>query len=117
MATKPRLQWRFRRLRRYLPNLFVDVGKGAEDSVLLAGSGRTGTTWASNVLNWRNDYRYLYEPFHGGHVELTSSFTPHKYLRPDDDDPRYVQPARRIFTGRIRNWWIDQLNRAPYARK
>jgi len=117
MATKHGLQWRFGRLQRYVPRIIIDAGKGVEDSVLLAGGGRTGTTWAANILNWRNDYRLMYEPFNSGHVGATASFTQHLYLRAGNDDPRYVEPARRVFTGRIRNWFVDEHNRVFYARK
>ena len=117
MAGETRLHWRLRRLRRFVPRLIIDAGKGVEDSVLLVGGGRTGTTWVSNVINWRNNYRYMYEPFHGGNVQISADFTPHIYLRPDNADPRYLEPARRIFTGQIRDWWIDHQNRRIYARK
>jgi len=93
------------------------MGGDQTDSIFIAGSGRAGTTWLSDILNWRNEYRNMYEPFHGGRVPNCAAFRPLQYLRPTNNDPRYVVPARRVFTGRIRNGWIDQYNRRIFARK
>ena len=118
MATlRAALQWRMRGLGKRVPRLLFDAGGDHTDSILIAGGGRTGTTWLLDILNWRNDYRTMYEPFNSGHVPVCGAFSSHQYLRPDDDDPRYLEPARRVFTGRIRNSWIDQYNRRFLARK
>lgn len=105
-------------MRRFkLPHIFFDAGRDHRDSVLLAGGGRSGTTWLSDVLNWRNGYRVMYEPFHAKRVPICAAFRPHQYIRPDNDDVRYLEPARQIFTGRIHNGWVDQQTRGIFARK
>lgn len=93
------------------------MGGDQKDSIFIAGSGRAGTTWLSDVLNWRNEYRNMYEPFHGVRVPSCAAFRPLQYLRPTNDDPRFIVPARRVFSGHIRNSWIDQYNRRIFARK
>jgi len=97
--------------------LFLDLGGGPEDCVLLAGSGRSGTTWVGDILNYRNGFRTLFEPFFRRRVPLVAHFRPRQYLAPDDGDERYVEPARRIFSGRIRNAFVDSLNTRRIARK
>jgi len=38
----------------------VDWAKN--DVVFVSGSGRSGTSWLANLCNYRNDFRYLFEP-------------------------------------------------------
>lgn len=96
---------------------FLDVGGGPEDCVLLAGSGRSGTTWVGDVLNYRNEYRTLFEPFWRKKVPLVAHFRARQYLAPGCVDPAYVEPASRILSGRIRNEFVDSLNTKWIARK
>jgi hypothetical protein len=55
--------------------------------------------------------------FHPYKVPLCAAFRYRQYLRPDNDDPRYVDPARAILSGRVRNDWIDQFNRRVFSRR
>jgi hypothetical protein len=88
------------RLDRLLGGLYVDLGKGDHrGSVFLAGTGRSGTTWLSDVVNHRGGYRYVFEPFHPGKVEAFAHFRPRQYLRPDDRREEFLGPARRVLTG------------------
>jgi hypothetical protein len=91
--------------------LYWDRGAGYENTILLAGQGRSGTTWVSEIVNYRNEYRVVDEPFHPGRLALTRPLPPRPYLRPDDEDPRYLDPARAIFSGRVRSLWVDRYNR------
>ncbi|MBC5827098.1 MAG: sulfotransferase domain-containing protein [Candidatus Eremiobacteraeota bacterium] len=91
--------------------LYIDVNRDYRASCLLAGSGRSGTTWAAELLNFDNFYRYVSEPFNRGHVSLCKNFALRQYLRPDDDAPAFLEPARAIFSGRVRNDWTDSQNR------
>jgi hypothetical protein len=71
----------------------------------------------SDVINYRSDYRYMYEPFHPNIVPEVRAFRYWQYLRPDNDDPKYIEPARTVFSGRIRNDWVDAYNKRLIARK
>lgn len=79
------------------------------DPIWLVGAGRSGTTWASNILNYRNQYRYLFEPFHPMFVDATRAFRAYHYLRPDE--PQLVAIAAQVFTGRIQHPRIDKYTR------
>jgi hypothetical protein len=47
-------------LSRLLGGIYIDLGKGNHrDAVFLAGSGRSGTTWLSEVVNYKGGYRYI----------------------------------------------------------
>lgn len=99
------------RLRReVMGRVYVDRGGGPENTVLLGGSGRSGTTWLSEVINFDHHYRYLFEPFHPGYVPEWSAFPERRYLRPTDRQADGIETVERILSGRIRNRWVDAYN-------
>jgi len=103
---------------RLLGGLHVDLGKGDHrSSVFLAGSGRSGTTWVSKMINHRNGYRFVFEPFNPSKVRILRHFRRKQYLRPDDRREEYLGPARTILTGELRNPWADRFNRKFVARQ
>ena len=89
-----------------------DVNTGLSATTFVAGTGRSGTAWAANIINYDHRARYMFEPFNPYRVQACASFRYRQYLRPDDDQRRFVDPARLILTGRVENEWIDQFNRA-----
>ena len=86
-------------------------------TVILAGMGRSGTTWVSDIINCDNQYRYIFEPFNSREVEMATPFKHKLYLRPDNREPKYVEPATKIFLGDIRNKWTDMFNRKFIVRQ
>lgn len=97
-------------------HLHLDLGDHRR-AVFLAGSGRSGTTWAEDVINYRGDYRVMFEPFHPGKVSLVADWNPRQYIRPQDRSPRFLTPARRILDGAIDNRWIDRFGRPLVSRR
>ena len=97
--------------------LYLDRGSDHCDTVFVAGSGRSGTTWLSEVINYDNSYRYIFEPFHPNRLRITGEFKPRQYLRPDDRDPTFLHPTESILAGRIRSVWTDKYNRAALPRR
>ena len=96
---------------------YLDRSGDPGATVFLAGSGRSGTTWIADILNFRNEYRHISEPFHRKNVPLAAAFGYRQYLRPTDRDAKYLEPARRILSGRIRNLWADKYNRRFLVQK
>ena len=106
------------RLDRMLGGLYVDLGRGDHtSSVFLAGTGRSGTTWLSDVVNHRRAYRYVFEPFYPAKVEVFAHFRPRQYLRPDDRREEFLGPARKVLTGGLRDPWTDRFHRRFVARR
>ena len=70
--------------RRFGMRLVIDRDRDYRSSVLLAGTGRSGTTWVSEIINHRNEYRYVFEPFNHQKLRIAQPFGPKRYLRPDD---------------------------------
>jgi hypothetical protein len=102
---------------RLLGGLHVDLGRDHRNAVFLAGSGRSGTTWVSEMINYRNGYRFVFEPFHPGKVRVCKNFRRKQYLRPDDRREEYLGPARKVLTGRLRSPWTDRFNKRFVARR
>ncbi len=103
---------------RLLGGLHVDLAnRDHRNSVFLAGSGRSGTTWVSEMINYRNEYRFVFEPFHPGKVRVCKNFRRKQYLRPDDRREEYLGPARKVLTGRLRSTWTDRFNKKFVARR
>jgi hypothetical protein len=105
-------------LSRLLGGLCVDLGKGDhERSVFLAGSGRSGTTWLSEIISHRGGYRFVFEPFNPAKVGAFGSFGSKQYLRPDDGRGEFLGPARLALTGALRDPWTDRFNGTFVARR
>jgi hypothetical protein len=105
-------------LSRMLAGLYVDLGKGDHrNSVFLAGSGRSGTTWLSEIINHKGTYRYVFEPFNPREVGVVRQFRSKQYLRPDDRREEFLEPARLVLTGEIRDPWTDRFHGRFAARR
>ena len=86
-----------------------DLAEGDHtETVFLAGSGRSGTTWLSDLINHDSGYRQIFEPFHPGKVGDFRGFGSKQYLRPGDRREEFLEPARRALTGELRSGWTDR---------
>ena len=95
----------------------IDLGGDQRDSIFLAGSGRGGTTWIAEMINFDNAFRFIFEPFNPRVMPLCHAFANRQYLRPGDSRPEFVDAARAIVTGRFRNGWADYHNHRFVSRK
>jgi hypothetical protein len=103
---------------RLLGRIYVDLGKGDHrDAVFLAGSGRSGTTWLSEVINYKGAYRYVFEPFNPARVRAFGHFRSKQYLRPDDVREAFLEPARLALSGDLKDPWTDRFNTKFVARR
>lgn len=101
------------RLRR---RLLIDSGDYRK-TVILAGTGRSGTTWIEEIINAGNDFRVMFEPFHQQKVPLLRDWSYRQYLRPDERSNEYLGPAEAILRGKVRNGWIDQFNERIFSNR
>ncbi|MDZ7752518.1 MAG: sulfotransferase [Gammaproteobacteria bacterium] len=93
------------------------MGLSTEATVLLAGTGRSGTTWVGDVINHHNDFRVLFEPFHSRLVRVWQPFHYRQYLRPGTVYPQLEEAVENILSGRVRSPWSDRFNRRILARR
>lgn len=101
---------------KYSAQLYYDQGDYRR-SVLLAGTGRSGTTWLENIINYNNSYRIMFEPFHSKKNELIINWRYRQYIRPDNKSHKLLYAADRILSGNIRNNWVDRFNKKFIANK
>jgi len=87
-----------------------DLHRKPEDTVWLVGDGRSGTTWLSNMINCRGNYRFLFEPFHPRKVGFAKRYDLFEYRRPDEEDEDLFALYSRIFVGSIQDPEIDRFN-------
>ncbi len=79
----------------------IDFPPDLRRTVFLASPGRSGSGWVANIINYKNDYRYMYEPFNPVQQVVSPGFSMGRYLRPDDRDPALLKVARRLLTGGV----------------
>lgn len=89
----------------------INTNHQQENTIILAGTGRSGTTWVSNIINYANEYRDIFEPFDPRHTKLWKDSHYKQYLRASDHSQKHLEAAQKILTGRINNRWINQHNR------
>jgi hypothetical protein len=87
-------------------------------TVILAGCGRSGTTWLGDVMNYRNTFRVMFEPFFPDKVPALEGWWNHRqYVRPDVTEGRHADLIRTMLAGRIADPWIDQFNTRRFATR
>ena len=96
--------------------LYINIDHNIENTVFLAGTGRAGTTWLSDLINYDNYYRYMFEPFFPQYVKSCRGFRVRQYIRPDNKDKYFIQTTKRVLSGSIRNVWIDMFNKKIICR-
>lgn len=87
-----------------------------ETSILLAGSGRSGTTWITDVLCALPGVQQIFEPLFPPWNERVRQITgwdkrdPYirsVYLRPAEEHAEWESLWHTILTGKFRNYWTD----------
>jgi hypothetical protein len=108
---------------------WVDIGEGAGSAVLVAGSGRSGTTWVGNVIAEMTHTRPMFEPFlltptlrfvetdKRSHSDEGVEFSSSLYGSPDRPlDPYHHDGITQILSGRVRSAWIDRATKPAVYR-
>lgn len=96
---------------------YLDLDRDPRNTVLLAGSGRSGTSWAAALINCRNEYRYIFEPFHPEKVPAFADLGRRRYLRREEAGEELLAAARAALSGGLRSPWADRFNRRFVARR
>jgi hypothetical protein len=84
-------------------------------SILVAGTARSGTTWLGDLIASQVPCRILFEPFHPGLVPEYRGFHYFQYMRPGMENRTFQGFAQKVFTGEIRNPWIDRQNERLFS--
>ena len=76
--------------------------------IILAGTGRSGTTIAADVLNASRRFRYLFEPLHAAEMREFEDLRPREFLAHDSDAPQLRKTFERLFNDEIGSDWTDR---------
>ena len=100
-------------------SLYLDLHTHADETIVLCGSRRSGTTWLSEIINHRNDFRTIFEPFHPMHSSWGQDTHPEwaKYVEPDYSDARLIRRCNQLWSGRLRDAWSDKHNTKRVASR
>lgn len=110
--------------------IYLDVGGGADDVVLVAGTGRSGTTWVGDVIASATSGRVVFEPFIWARNEkllfagryrisqLSGRLNFSGYVHGGEPDiDSYTQDVEGILAGRVRGFWVNQETKPQIYRK
>jgi hypothetical protein len=97
--------------------LYVNPNPEIGRSILVAGTARSGTTWLGDLIVSQIPSRILFEPFNPDHVLEYRPFHYFQYMRPGTQNPEFYTFAQKIFTGEIRNRWIDRHNERILSKR
>lgn len=95
---------------------YIDLNHNYKNSIFLVGSGRSGTTWISSIINYDNEYRYIFEPFYPLENKINTDLSG-RYFRVESQASDYFYQLEDIFTGKIRSPWIDRFNQKLISNK
>jgi hypothetical protein len=91
-------------------HFYLNPDPNIRKTVLVAGTARSGTTWLGDLIASQIPSRILFEPFNPELVSDYGGFRYFQYMRPGLGHPQFYAFAQKVFTGRIRNRWIDRQN-------
>jgi hypothetical protein len=101
----------------FYSRLFRDSNRDITKTVFLSSVPRSGSTFLMEAINYRKDYRVMFEPFHHGKIRLTEKFEYPHYLAPEKEDDEVKDIMRQVLSGSLRNSWIDAHNRIMFVDK
>lgn len=96
---------------RLASHFYLDLA--GRDTTLLSGSGRSGTSWVANICNYRNDFRYLFEPLNPDAIEdrtVIGSWC----VSPEKPENEYLD---KVLNGGVKGLWVDSGNRRFIAHR
>jgi hypothetical protein len=87
----------------------------AEPVRIIAGSGRSGTSWLLDAVADANALRPVFEPLHPLAVPEADRLA-YRYFPPTLDEPFAQAFLADVFAGNLHNWWTDYRVRPDRLR-
>jgi len=104
-------------LTKIFSNIYFDIDYNYENSVFLTGSARSGTTWLSNIINYKNEYRYIFEPFHENYSNFYNGYFCKKYINFNDNNDLKKEKMNSLLIGNVKGQWVDKFNKKFISKK
>jgi hypothetical protein len=95
-------------------------------AILLAGSGRSGTTWITSIITAAPGMQQIFEPlipYWSKEIQCLSGWDASThyahsfYLHPTGDYPEWQHLWYRILTGRFRHYWTDYVRNTYFPNR
>ena len=103
--------------RRIASRYVLDLGRGFDSLVFVAGTGRSGTTWLASLINADNGGRMIFEPF-APDVGAFGTRVPPQYIRPEDADAALIDNVGAVLLGKVApTRWTSRSNNRLVARR
>jgi len=77
-----------------------------DSPVVIAGSGRSGSTWVLDSIAEANSFRTIFEPLHPIHNPYAKMFH-EKYVKDDAHEPELRLLMDKVFSGSIKSLWSN----------
>ncbi len=97
-------------------HIYLNPDPDIHKSILVAGTARSGTVWLGDMISSQLPCRLMFEPFNPELVPGYRDFHYFQYMRPAEDNQELYQFASNVFTGMIRNSWIDHRNERIWSQ-
>ena len=75
--------------------------------VWVIGSGRSGTTWVTDMLNYKQGFREMLEPFRPHVVSRSAFLRLNQYVRPNHRHATLDAFYAEVFSGRFQHVEVD----------
>jgi hypothetical protein len=107
------IKWKYKKayrriLRAACSRLYRETNQDTQKSVMVAGTGRSGTTWLADIIASQTSCRLMFEPFHSQQVEAFEGFHYFQYMRPSERNDELRSYCHTVLSGSIRHRWIDR---------
>lgn len=86
-------------------------------TIILAGSGRSGTTWVGNIIAANPGFQVIFEPSDFRRVPEAACLPLFPYARLEGAYPHWEIFFRDVLSGRVRNSWTDREGKRWWARR
>lgn len=96
-------------IRTILDQIYRIVPFKYDKVIWLIGSGRSGTTWVSALINHDKSFRELFEPFHPW-LPGTSFMQLHKYLQANEQHKKLENVSKLVFRGSFYQSRVEAAN-------
>lgn len=99
----------------FSPSKYFHDTKNINNTILVAGVGRSGTTLLAETINYDNKFRLMFEPFNKYKVKALCELNYRLYISHLNNDEELKNIYYKILSGDIRNKWVDQYNKKYFC--
>jgi hypothetical protein len=97
--------------------MILNLAHKPTKTIIVAGSGRGGTTWLGNIIAANPNVRIIFEPFDRRRVPQASTFPLRPYARPNEKYPEWESIVQNILKGQIHNEWVNRQGYRWWANR